>query len=267
MIELHADWDGAPDSGERTLVLLHGFTGDTTTWSPVRESLRKHGKTIALDLVGHGKSPKPEDVDEYKMAACVEQVVAALDKRGLRACWFVGYSMGGRVAVTLAAHHPERVAGLILESTSPGIEDATIRAARIKEDADLAEGITAWGVSAFVEQWLEKPMFAGLKKLSSAEQATQRTQRLRNSPVGLANSLRGMGSGSMDPVWDRIQTLRMPVLILAGQQDAKFVETAKRMHALLPHAQLHLFSGAGHTPHVTDPAAWSKQVDAFFETL
>jgi 2-succinyl-6-hydroxy-2,4-cyclohexadiene-1-carboxylate synthase len=267
MIELHADWDGPAQASQRTLVLLHGFTGDSTTWDPVRSGLRHHGKTLAVDLIGHGKSPKPDDVAAYKMSACIDQILALLDKLVIRTVWLVGYSMGGRVALTLAVRHPERVAGIILQSTSPGLESAQARAARVKEDTDLAEGILAWGVSVFVEQWLEKPMFSDLKKLSPDQQAAQRAQRLRNHPVGLANSLRGMGTGSMDPVWDKIVGLRMPALILAGGNDIKFVETAKRMQALLPHAQLHLFSGAGHTPHVTDPAGWIKQVDAFFRAL
>ncbi|MFI5399469.1 MAG: 2-succinyl-6-hydroxy-2,4-cyclohexadiene-1-carboxylate synthase [SAR324 cluster bacterium] len=267
MIDLHADWDGAAAAGERTLVLLHGFTGDTTTWDPVRAGLRRWGKTLALDLVGHGKSPKPDDIASYKMDACVDQVLAALDRRNILSAWFVGYSMGGRVALTIAAHHPERVAGLILESASPGLEDAQARAARAAEDTDLAEGITAWGIPVFVEQWLEKPMFSDLKDLSPEQQAVQRLQRLRNNPVGLANSLRGMGTGSMEPVWDALGGLRMPVLILAGRKDAKFVETAKRMQALLSHAQLHLYPASGHTPHATEPNQWMQPVDAFFQSL
>lgn len=267
MIELHGDWDGPPGPGERTLVLLHGFTGDTTTWQPVRAGLRRWGKTLALDLIGHGKSPHPDEVAPYKMEACVAQVLAALDRHNLHQVWLVGYSMGGRVALHLATHHPERVAGLILISASPGLEYPEHRAERIQEDHDVADSIIAWGVPAFVEQWLNKPLFASLMNLPQEQQALQRAQRLRNSPVGLANSLRGMGAGSMEPVWDGLTMLRMPILILAGQRDAKFVEIARRMQALLPHAQLHLFSGAGHMPQVTDSVAWLKQVDRFFETV
>ena len=267
MIELHGDWDGPPGPGERTLVLLHGFTGDATTWEPVRAGLRRWGKTLALDLIGHGQSPQPDEVAAYTMEACCDQVLAALDKHALRQVWLVGYSMGGRVALHLATQHPERVAGLILISASPGLEDTDARAARIQEDQDLAESIIAWGVPAFVEQWLNKPLFAALKQLSPEQQALQRAQRLRNGPIGLANSLRGMGSGSMKPVWERLVTLRMPILLLAGQQDARFVGIARRMQALLPHARLHLFSGAGHTLHVTDPAGWLHEVDRFFESV
>jgi 2-succinyl-6-hydroxy-2,4-cyclohexadiene-1-carboxylate synthase len=267
MIELHADWDGAAEAGARTLVLLHGFTGDTTTWDPVRDGLRRWGKTLALDLIGHGQSPQPGDVAEYTMDACADQVLAALDRHSIRCPWLVGYSMGGRVALTIAARRPERVAGLILESTSPGIEDAEARAARVREDAALAEGILARGVPAFVTQWLDKPMFADHQRLSAERRDAQRAQRLGNSPLGLANSLRGMGTGSMAPVWQEFAAFRMPVLILAGRLDAKFAGIAERMRALLPQARLHVFAGSGHTPHVTEPEAWMQQVDDFFQGL
>lgn len=263
-VELHADWDGPPGPEERTLVLLHGFTGDISTWEPVRPGLRRLGKTLALDLVGHGKSPKPDDATLYSMEACSALVVAVLDRHALGPVWLVGYSMGGRVALHLAARHPERVAGLIVISASPGLENADARAARAAEDRDLAESIIAWGVPAFVERWLNQPLFATLKQLSAEQQAVQRAQRLRNSPVGLANSLRGMGTGAMHPLWDDLPFMPMPTLIHAGQQDAKFVDIARRMEALLPHATLHLFPGAGHLPHVTNPAAWLEQVEAFF---
>jgi len=267
VIELHADWDGPAAAGERTLVLLHGFTGDTTTWDSVRAGLRRWGKTLALDLVGHGKSPKPDDAASYTMEACVEQVLAALDRRGIRRAWFVGYSMGGRVALTIAARHPERAEGLILESTSPGLEDAQARAARAADDARLAGDIAERGVPDFVERWLQQPLFADLAELPPAQRAEQRAQRLRNTPVGLANSLRGMGTGSMEPVWDALGRWRMPVLILAGRKDAKFAETARRMQALLSRARLHLFPASGHAPHVTEPRQWIEPLDAFFQSL
>ncbi len=266
-IELHADWDGPPPPGGRTLVLLHGFSGDASTWDPVRAGLRRWGSTLAVDLVGHGRSPQPAALQPYRMGACVAQVLAALDRHDIGQAWLVGYSMGGRVALSAAAEHPQRVAGLILESASPGLADAAERAARMREDADLAADILARGVPAFVAQWTERPMFRDFKRLPPERQAALRAQRLGNSALGLANSLRGMGTGAMDALWERLAALRVPALLLAGEEDAKFVEIARRMQAQLPQAQLGLIPAARHAPHVTQPAEWLREVNRFFESL
>src|SRR5262245_14584857 len=120
MIQLHYDDDGA-QAGQRAFVLLHGFTLDHTTWSPVRDALRKFGRTIAVDLVGHGQSSSPEDVAPYTMRSCREQLGDVLDRAGVKAAWVVGYSMGARTALQWAVRHPARVQGLILASGTAGI--------------------------------------------------------------------------------------------------------------------------------------------------
>jgi 2-succinyl-6-hydroxy-2,4-cyclohexadiene-1-carboxylate synthase len=266
-IELHADWDGPPPPGGRTLVLLHGFTGDAATWDPVREGLRRWGSTLALDLIGHGGSPAPAALEPYRMEACVAQVLAALERREIGRAWLVGYSLGGRVALSVAARHPKRVAGLILESASPGLADAAERAERVREDEALAADILAHGVPAFVARWSERPMFGDIQRLPPERQAAVRAQRLRNSAAGLAQSLRGMGSGAMEPLWERLAALDMPALLLAGEEDGKFVAIARQMQALLPQARLGVIPAARHTPHLTQPAEWLRQVSGFFESV
>ncbi len=271
MIELHTDWDGAkpsaPGRADRVLVLLHGFTGDLTTWEPVRSGLRRWGRTLGVDLIGHGRSPVPQQVADYSMSACLDQVLRVLDTLGIANAWWLGYSMGGRVALQMAAHHPHRVQGLLLVSTMAGYADPAERSRRIAEDQALAQSIEAGGVPAFVEHWLERPIFSGFKRLPPPQQAALREQRLRNSALGLANSLRGMGAGAMPPVWEQLAPLRVPVLVMAGEEDPKFVDQAARLGALWPHAQRKIFSGAGHAPQVTHPQAFLAEIDQFFAML
>jgi len=264
VLALHADGDGPPPPGGRTLVLLHGFTGDGSTWQPLRGGLRRWGSTLAVDLVGHGRSPAPPELEHYRMEACLEQVLAVLRRLHVGAAWWVGYSMGGRVALQLAARHPECVQGLVLLSTTAGTDDPAARAQRIREDEALADSIEAQGVPAFIARWLERPMFAGLQGLAPEARERQRTQRLGNSALGLANSLRGMGSGAMEPVWQPLAGLRVPTLILCGAEDAKFVQAARRLHGQWPHARLREVAGAGHALHVTHAREVLAAVDEFF---
>ena len=272
-IDLHAEWDGfrAGEAEAPVLALLHGFTGSGAGWAPVREGLRAIGPTLAVDLAGHGALPVPVPekgaMAPYTMPACLGQLERLLERHALPGAWWVGYSMGGRVALQMAVHKPALVKGLVLVSATPGISDPAARAERAAADEKLAAAILEEGMEAFVERWLGNPLFAGLKSLPAEEYARQRAQRLNCDPAGLANSLRGLGTGSMESVWQRLGGIEVPVLLLAGEQDAKFAALAEQMAALLPKATLRLIPGSGHVPQVEKPAAFLEAVRGFFTQI
>ena len=150
------------------------------------------------------------------MASCVADVAALAPGRFALA----GYSMGGRIALHVALAHPERVTRLVLVSATAGIEDDAERAARRGRDEALAAWMQDHSIEEIAERWGAQPLFAGQPPEVAA---AARADRLRNTPAGLAASLRGVGTGAMTPVWDRLGELEMPVSVLAGERDAKFV--------------------------------------------
>ena len=242
------------------LVLLHGFTGSAETW---REPARCWGDaftTIAVDLIGHGRSDAPADPARYRMERCVADLVALFDQLGLDRPAVLGYSLGGRVALHLALAAPERVERLILESASPGLADPKERAARIRADESLADAIERDGLEAFVARWEKLPLFASQERLPRETREGLRRQRLRNTPRGLANSLRGMGAGAMEPVFPRLGELRMPVLLVVGELDAKYCVLGRSMAAVIPNAQLAIVQDAGHTVHLEQPRMFEDLV-------
>ncbi|PZN12628.1 MAG: 2-succinyl-6-hydroxy-2,4-cyclohexadiene-1-carboxylate synthase [Bacillota bacterium] len=253
---------GAPGTGD-PIVLLHGFTGSTATWEGHREALARLGPVIAVDLVGHGRSGAPEAVDRYRMERCVADLLALFDRLDLRRVRLVGYSMGGRVAlhVTLAA--PARVACLVLESASPGIADPAEREQRRRQDEALADRIEREGIAAFVRYWESLPLFATQQRLPAAVRKRLRAQRLANRPRGLANSLRGMGAGAQEPLWDRLPELDLPVLVVVGELDAKYCGIAQEMVRRLPRGRLAVVPGAGHAVHLERPEAFIQVVGTF----
>ncbi len=247
------------------LVLLHGFTGSAAGWGDIAASLAEHFRVIAIDLLGHGDSDSPPDPERYRVEPAVADLAAVLDQLDAGPVHLLGYSMGGRLALHLAAARPERVRSLVLESASPGLADAAGRAARSASDAALAARLDDGGLEAFVDYWESLPLFASQAGLPAEARAALRAQRLRNSAHGLANSLRGLGTGVQSSLWDRLPRLSVASLLIAGHLDEKFTDIARRMAAALPEARLEIVDGAGHTVHLEQPAAFCGAVRRFLD--
>jgi 2-succinyl-6-hydroxy-2,4-cyclohexadiene-1-carboxylate synthase len=228
------------------LVLLHGFGGTHRAWDGVVELLdRERYRPLPLDLPGHGAeagAPRP-----ISFAACVEHVLAAGPER-FALC---GYSLGGRVALHVALAAPERVARLVLIGVNPGIEDEGERATRRRSDRALADDLERRPYEEFIERWRTQPLFAADPP---AVGALAREDQRRNRPDALAAVMRGLGTGTMQPLWDRLPELAMPVTVLAGERDGKFVALGRRMVELLPAGELLLAPG-GHGLPLENPAA------------
>ena len=220
-----------------TVVLLHGFAGTGRAWDPVVARLDPERYTaLAPDLRGHGAARAARPVS---FAACAADVLAAAPDR-FDLC---GYSMGGRIALHVALTAPERIERLLLVATTAGIEDAGARAARRADDEALAAFAETAGIERFADRWAAQPLFAGTPPDAAR---IWREDLLRNDPRALAASLRGVGSGAMAPLWERLSELTMPATVLAGERDAKFVALGERLAAALPRGELVVVAGAGH---------------------
>jgi 2-succinyl-6-hydroxy-2,4-cyclohexadiene-1-carboxylate synthase len=235
------------------LLLLHGFTGSARAWDPHVQVFSRQYMTIVPDLLGHGRSDAPADPARYGMERAVEDLADVLDALGRRQVAALGYSLGGRVALHLAHRQPDRVTCLLLEGASPGIADPVERAERRRADEELAELIEREGTPAFVERWESHPLWESQRTLPLDTRAELRRLRLRNSPTGLANSLRGLGVGAQPPLWTELPQLEAPALLVAGQLDVKFARIAAEMAALMPRARRALVAGAGHAAHLERP--------------
>jgi 2-succinyl-6-hydroxy-2,4-cyclohexadiene-1-carboxylate synthase len=247
---------GIDEGRGAALLLLHGFTGSSESMAELGAGLRLRHRVLRLDLVGHGESPAPRELEAYSMERCVAQIVAALDARGIERAHVIGYSMGGRAALALAAWQPERVNSTLLVGASAGLADPAARAARIADDEALAERIESGGLARFVDAWMALPLFASQKRLGSQALAHTRAQRLHNRPHGLANSLRGMGSGAQPPLHMQLAQVRAPVMLVHGEEDAKFAGIAQQLAAALPDARAVAVANAGHACHLEAPAAF-----------
>jgi 2-succinyl-6-hydroxy-2,4-cyclohexadiene-1-carboxylate synthase len=229
-----------------SLVLLHGFSGTGRAWDGVAQELQREGyRPLAPDLPGHGTASR--FAPPITFAGCVDQVLAQAPER-FALC---GYSLGGRVALHLALAAPERVSRLVLVSSSPGIEDAFERAARRRADAELAEALQKRPFEEFIERWRTQPLFG---EDPPAVDTLARADQRRNDPLALAAVLRGIGTGEMQPLWERLGELTMPVTAVVGERDAKFRAIGQRLVSLLPDGELAVIAG-GHNLPLESPLA------------
>jgi 2-succinyl-6-hydroxy-2,4-cyclohexadiene-1-carboxylate synthase len=234
------------------LVLLHGFAGTRDTWSGVIARLPSERYTpLALDLPGHGTAATA--IRPVTFAGCVRHVLAASPKR-FALC---GYSLGGRVALHVALAAPERVSRLVLVSSTAGIPDDAERSARRAADDALAEDLETRPFAEFMDRWEAQPLFADDPPHVRAAMRAQQTQ---NSPTALAEVLRGVGTGAMRPLWERLHELRMPVAVLAGARDVKFHAAGRRFVELLPDAAFWLVHG-GHRLPLENPQSVADVFD------
>jgi 2-succinyl-6-hydroxy-2,4-cyclohexadiene-1-carboxylate synthase len=169
----------------------------------------------------------------------------------------VGYSMGGRIALHAALREPDRFQALALIGVSAGVDD---REERRRGDEALAAWIEQHTIDEVVERWESQPVFASQ---SPELRARQRPGRLRHDPLKLAQLLRSAGQGATPPVWDRLDELRCPVLLVAGERDEPYVAAANRMASLMPNARVSVVPGAGHAPQLEQPLLVAELLDEY----
>ena len=240
-------------SGDRlttSQVLLHGFTQTSRSWDRYIDFIDPQQSIIRVDAPGHGGSSTVA-ADLTTTAQMVVEQCGFGD--------YIGYSMGARLALHIALLRPENIRRLVLVSSSPGLQSPNERLTRVQSDEKLAREIAEIGVATFVEKWLSGPLFAGLTSTPADIQ-----DRLRNSSDGLASSLRLCGTGAQQSLWDRLPELKMPVLLIVGERDQKFLQIGHEMKSRIGmSAELVVIENAGHSVHLEQPEHCQSVIASF----
>jgi 2-succinyl-6-hydroxy-2,4-cyclohexadiene-1-carboxylate synthase len=233
-----------PAAGRPGLVLLHGFTGSPHSWDEVSERLAGAASLAAPWLPGHDGNPGWFRGDRF------DEVTDAI-ARALRALrpgrWHVaGYSLGGRVALSLAVRHPGLIGSVAAIGASAGLRSERERHERREADARWARMLREEGLASFLAAWAKLPLFASQRALPQESAAAQRAIRASHDPRGLARSLEVLGLAEMPDLWPALPEVRVPVLLVSGALDAKFTALSAEMAAALPAARRTTVAGAGH---------------------
>lgn len=238
-IRLHVESQG---TSPLTVVFLHYFGGSARSWEEVISILSKNYRCLAPDLRGFGDSPAP--ATGYSVDAVADDVAALLRLHRVGDFVLVGHSMGGKIALTLAARQPAGLRGLVLIAPSPPTPEPI-------EPAQREHLLQTWGQRAAAEETFRT---ITVSPVSAAIQQKIIADNLRSSRSGWKGWLK---TGSLETIAERMSHITVPALVLVGDQEPLLPESFQRGNVLthLPQATLELIVGVGHLPPLENPEA------------
>jgi 2-succinyl-6-hydroxy-2,4-cyclohexadiene-1-carboxylate synthase len=233
--------------------LLHGFTGSSNDWSEIIPNLKNKFSYVAVDLIGHGKSDSPNELEHYKTPSLITQLDDIFKHFTKERFILIGYSMGGRAALSYAVDFPEKLAGLILESTSAGIADEKLRQERILHDEQVIEILEKKSLEEFFKFWMSQDLFSTLNSIPQKKLLKAKAEKLLNNKFGLVNSLRGFGTGVMPSLHDKLNSIKCKTLLITGELDTKFSNINKELKKNIINSRHEIVKDSGHIVHFEKP--------------
>lgn len=235
----------AADKAHPAVVMVPGFMQPAEAWRPVAERLPERYSSTLLEHHEHSFETRLEEIADAG--------------RGAVLC---GYSLGGRLALHAALREPSAYAGLVTIGVSAGIEVAATRGQRTRADDKLASWIETQPIESIVEIWERQPLFADQ---SEPLIEAQRPGRLAQDPRELALILRTAGQGVLEPVWQRLHALTLPVMTIAGARDERYAESSRRIAQAVPRGRAEIVEHAGHAPQLQQPEAVAALLADFLD--
>jgi 2-succinyl-6-hydroxy-2,4-cyclohexadiene-1-carboxylate synthase len=270
------------DSSNPVILFLHGFMGDRYEFQPAIANLSQQFYCVAIDLPSHGQTDLThQGTDQftyqdscynenscYTIEFTARLIIKFLELLNIERCFLVGYSMGGRVALYLTIHFPKYFSKVVLESASAGLRTDMERSDRLARDQQLADKLENLEISdfrLFLENWYQQKIFGNLRSHSNFPQLLE--QRLQNSPRQLAKSLRYLSTGMQPSLWGDLPKIEMPLLLLVGELDTKFVQINQQIAQACKCSQLEIIPNCGHNIHFENPDIFVEKIQTFLETI
>ncbi len=246
------------DFNKPPVLFLHGFMGAHDEWNPIMSVIENHFSCLAVDLPGHGMTGSADDPEFYSFPGAATAIVSFLKSSGISRAHIVGYSLGGRLAIYLAIHHPAICDRVIIESSSPGMLNKNQAVMRRNSDDKWASRFEKESLETVLNDWYRQPVFSSLHERPDVlEKMLQR--RMNNRPLELARAIRGFSVGAQRSLWSALRDIQVDMLVLAGESDHKYRQLSERIAAESSRIQSALMSGAGHNAHCEQPEQFAAQ--------
>ena len=247
----------------KPLLFLHGFTGSAKSWDKIRNKLKY--PSLAIDIPGHGKNYFKDLSNSYTFDNWNEDFLSIINHQKSKKINLCGYSMGGRLAISFAVAHPERIESLILVSTTAGIKNNSKKKLRLNENLELSFRILK-DYPEFITYWENLDFFSIQKSRNRNGFKIQREIRLSQNPQQLSFALQNLGTGNMPNYWDKISKFNFPVLIICGDKDSKYCEISKDLKSNILNSHLEIIQNSGHAPHIDQQLMFTKIIQKFIKS-
>ncbi|MDA0986167.1 MAG: 2-succinyl-6-hydroxy-2,4-cyclohexadiene-1-carboxylate synthase [Bacteroidetes bacterium] len=251
-------------SSKNIILFLHGFAGSSKDWTEVISHLPKNNFIVTIDLIGHGKSSSPKNKMYYNEKALITQLFSVIKKTASKNINLIGYSLGGRLALSFSIKYPKIIKTLILESSTAGLTKKNERKRKRIMDKFLSNKLKKDGIKKFIHYWFEQPLFKNLKKHKNYKNLINK--RLKNNKFGISNILTEFSQGKMKSMWSAIKHIETPMLLITGEKDRKYKKINSRMAKKLQKAKHVSIKNAGHNTHFEKPKLFANFVEKFLNS-
>jgi len=232
------------------VLLSHGYSATRRMWDGQHRAFNDH-QVISWSMRGHGHTESPTDPAQYSADLTVADMTALLRHLGIGRSVIGGLSLGGYVSLAFYLAHPEMVRALVICDSGPGYRNAEAREGwnqRARERADELEG-------------------RGLDALGGRSREMREAMGEHQSAQGLAHAARGMLAQDGPRVIDGLAGIRVPTLVIVGDQDKPFLAPCEYMAKKIPGARLEVIAGAGHSSNLDQPEAFNRVLREFLNGL
>lgn len=261
--DLHYYSAGNPE--KPCVIFFHGFLGSGLDWEEIIVRLSSDYYCLAIDLPGHGKTRVHGSTTAYSMDSFAGSFTKFVKNSDFINPSLVGYSMGGRFAMFLTISVKNLWSAAILESATPGLRNDKQRIERQTKDNKIAVRLEKEKLEDFLTDWYKQPLFKTLRKSKNFDSIFKR--RLENNPEELAKSLRMMGVGVQPSLWEACRTIKIPILLLAGEIDRKFSNIKRDMKSANSDFKIQIIPNAGHNVHAEEPDEFYKQIYKYLTSI
>ena len=235
----------------RPVLLSHGYSATRRMWDGQHQALGDRYRTISWDMRGHGQTESPDDPAQYSAELTIADMRALLGHLGLQRAVIGGLSLGGYASLGFALAHPEMVEALVICDSGPGYRNAEARAQWNERALSRAGELEAKGLGA----------------LAGRSREMQEAMGHHRSAQGLAHAARGMLAQTGSTVIDGLPSIRVPTLVIVGDQDTPFLAPCEYIAKKIPGARLETIAGAGHSSNLDRPEAFNRILLDFLGSL